>query len=569
MAINVGKLWVMIGGNAGGLQTSLTVAQRSIAQFQGSVASVASKIALLTGGMSAGGLGLWAVKLGADLERTAIQFRVLVGDAGRADQLLRDLREYALTTPFDLPGLSQASSTMLQFGVSVETIMPILRTFGDITGGDSERLGRLALVFGQMTAAGRLMGQDLLQMINAGFNPLQQIAMRTGETMQELKARMEAGGISSQEVTQAFMSATQAGGRFHGMMSAVADTTAGRFDILRGRVTELATSIGGALLPAASRLVDMLSGLVSWISNLDGKVALQIAKMATWAATTVVMISVGVRIVDMIAKIVVALRTMNVAQAITLALSGPSGWIKLAAGLAIAAGAAVLVTEMFADMEDALAKGGEEANNTAAKAKQAVDAVGSAGAGMSVVSAKSAEAMAEQAKRAEAIAAAAKQMDELAKRGQAITESMRTPQEVFADTVSELRELLAVGAITRETFDRAFAKANQDLQEANGGVKEMQANLRGLGAALDGTLEGFRATAEATRNTIELQRRQNAAQNQQQGIQQAARVTWEAKDLSEQQKRTNAILTRIDGVLNRIDANTKADAITFDVGELY
>ena len=68
-----------------------------------------------------------------------------------------------------------------------------------------------------MTASGRLMGQDLLQMINAGFNPLSEISRKTGKSIGVLKEEMEKGKISAEMVTQAFYSATQAGGQFHGM----------------------------------------------------------------------------------------------------------------------------------------------------------------------------------------------------------------------------------------------------------------------------------------------------------------------------------------------------------------
>ena len=82
---------------------------------------------------------------------------------------------------------------------------------GAVALGNKEKLSSLALVFGQVSSAGRLTGQDLLQFINVGFNPLNYIAKRTGESMEELRDRMSRGAIGVEEVEQAFIDATSNG----------------------------------------------------------------------------------------------------------------------------------------------------------------------------------------------------------------------------------------------------------------------------------------------------------------------------------------------------------------------
>jgi tape measure domain-containing protein len=115
---------------------------------------------------------------------------------------------------------------------------------GDVSMGNGQTLQQLALVFGQITSAGRLMGQDVLQLINAGFNPLVQISKRTGESMLELKKRMESGGISSDEVAQAFKDATSQGGLFEGMLAKVAATTEGKISNLSDNIAKLKRDFG-------------------------------------------------------------------------------------------------------------------------------------------------------------------------------------------------------------------------------------------------------------------------------------------------------------------------------------
>lgn len=120
-----------------------------------------------------------------------------------------------------------------------------MKMLGDISLGNGERLQSLSLAFGQVQASGRLMGGDLLQMVNAGFNPLEAIAKRTGETMIEVKERMSAGGVSVNEVEQAMKDATSEGGRFFNGMDKASKTFSGVMSTLRDNIGITLASIGG------------------------------------------------------------------------------------------------------------------------------------------------------------------------------------------------------------------------------------------------------------------------------------------------------------------------------------
>src|SRR5690606_21925173 len=133
-------------------------------------------------------------------------------------------RDFAATTPFSFPDLQSAARTMLAFGVASDQVLPSLRMLGDVAGGDAEKLRLLSLAFGQIASAGRLTGQDLLQLINAGFNPLQEISEATGMSMSDLRDEMAKGNITFEMVVAAFQRATGEGGRFHGMMERMSQT---------------------------------------------------------------------------------------------------------------------------------------------------------------------------------------------------------------------------------------------------------------------------------------------------------------------------------------------------------
>jgi tape measure domain-containing protein len=192
------------------------------------------------------------------------------------------LRSLDMKTVFGFRELGDAAKMMLNYGVAGQSVVPMLSVISDIAAGDSQKLEGLARAFGQMAATGRLMGQDLNQMINAGFNPLEEISRRTGVSMSVLKKKMEDGGISAEMVARAFESATSAGGRFHGMNDRMSQTTAGQFAKLKSEVELLAIEIGTQLLPTANELITWAKDMVTSVDGVGTKFGDMVGKAKDW-----------------------------------------------------------------------------------------------------------------------------------------------------------------------------------------------------------------------------------------------------------------------------------------------
>lgn len=190
-------------------------------------------------------------------QNALVSLEVLLGSVDQAKEKLAELKQIDATTPLTLDAALQATRTLSSFGIATENLIPTVRMLGDVTGADNERFKSMALAFAQVTAAGRLQGQDLRQMIDAGFNPLQEISRKTGESLVDLKARMEAGAISSREVADAFATATGEGGRFNGMMDRLGDTASGKFGQFLSQIKQMGVEVGDSLSPLIVQLVDL------------------------------------------------------------------------------------------------------------------------------------------------------------------------------------------------------------------------------------------------------------------------------------------------------------------------
>ena len=180
----------------------------------------------------------------SEIQSLHTSFETLLGDKGQADQLFSSIREFATSTPMQLNDLASAAQTMIGFNIPLEQVMGNLKAIGDVSGGDAQKFQSLTLAFSQMSATGKLMGQDLLQMINAGFNPLAVMAEKTGKSMSKLKEEMSAGSITADMVRQAFIDATSEGGKFHNALEEQSKTLRGAYSNLQGAVDDALNAIG-------------------------------------------------------------------------------------------------------------------------------------------------------------------------------------------------------------------------------------------------------------------------------------------------------------------------------------
>lgn len=184
------------------------------------------------------------VNVRSEIQALEVSFSTLLGSQQASTELMQQMKEFAAATPLQIGDLAKAAQTMLGFNLAAEEVMPMLKAIGDISMGDAQKFQSLTLAFSQMSSVGKLMGQDLIQMINAGFSPLAVMSETTGKSIKRLKEEMSHGAISADMVKQAFIDATSEGGKFYGMLASQGDTVKGAIAQLSGAITDMLNGIG-------------------------------------------------------------------------------------------------------------------------------------------------------------------------------------------------------------------------------------------------------------------------------------------------------------------------------------
>ena len=232
------------------------------------------------------------IKVRKEMEQLEISFKTLTGSEKAGKAMYDEIVKFGQQTPLLEKDLAKAAQTMLAFNIEQEKVVPLLKQFGDISMGDAQKLQSLALAFSQTSSTGKLMGQDLLQMINAGFNPLAEIARKTGRDMSELKEEMSEGKISVEMVEDAFKSATSEGGKFHGMLTSMGDSMGGALSNLEGSFDKLYNRIGeltqDSVVEGAKMATEALDALTENIEEVASAVGQAIVMFGSYKAACMV-----------------------------------------------------------------------------------------------------------------------------------------------------------------------------------------------------------------------------------------------------------------------------------------
>lgn len=225
------------------------------------VAAVGAVTASLGAGVVAG------VKYNASIESYQTSFEVMTGSAEKAAEVIDKLKKVGAETPFELPDLADTTQLLMNYGFSADEAMDKMMMLGDISQGSADKMSRIATAYGQMSSAGKVSLEDVKQMIEAGFNPLQEISESTGESMASLYDRISKGTISVDEITASMQRATSEGGKYFQSMEKQSQTFSGLISTLKDNAQQLlgeivkpiSDGLTESLLPAAISAIEQLT----------------------------------------------------------------------------------------------------------------------------------------------------------------------------------------------------------------------------------------------------------------------------------------------------------------------
>lgn len=279
-----------------GLKNLGSIAAKGMAVLAGAVAGVATAMGT--------GIAL-GVKYNASIEQYQTSFEVMTGSADKAAEVIERLKKVGAETPFELPELADTTQLLMNYGFTADDAMDKMMMLGDISQGSADKMSRIATAYGQMSSAGKVSLEDVKQMIEAGFNPLQEISESTGESMASLYKRISKGTLSVDEITASMERATSEGGKYFKSMEKQSQTVNGLISTLKDNAQQLlgevvkpiSESMAKELLPSAINAMEQLTtafqtegvdGLIQAGGQILSNLLLGISQKIPTAITTAV-----------------------------------------------------------------------------------------------------------------------------------------------------------------------------------------------------------------------------------------------------------------------------------------
>ena len=367
------------------MNTGMRDTKSSTDTAKNSLSGLATSLKALAMGYTGKKLYDWLIGSNADMEQYITSFTVMLGSAEKAQSMIQSMTNFAAKTPLELTDIVSTGQLLMNYGVSAENLISTMQKLGDLAGGNADKLNRVALAYGQMLAKGKVSGEELRQMTEAGVPLLQTLADTMGKTTAEVQELTSKGSVGISDLNNAITSLTTGSGKFAGMMEQQSQTMNGMLSTMKDNFDQFGRDVGegafqevkgalqevmdmiqkasedGTLDSVAKDIGDALSGIVKILTGTV-KVAYEYRDAIAVCAATLVTLKVATTVAGAVERFKKATEAATAAQVAMNAVANANPYVLLASALA-AVGSACLI----------IAKNSTEANRHFSELKNNAD----------------------------------------------------------------------------------------------------------------------------------------------------------------------------------------------------
>jgi tape measure domain-containing protein len=284
MASDTRKLRVVVTGESAGAQQALEEVGKTSETTESKLGKLAKTVAGFAGKgvLAFGAVGAAAATMGistaSQMEQAQVGFTTMLGSGKKAEKFLKDLQQFANSTPFEFTELTGAAQQLMAMGFAAKDVIPMLTAVGDAVaamGGSQENIDAVTTALGQMQAKGKVSGEELMQLTDQGIPALKILADSYKVSTAQMSAMITAGKIQSDKAIPLLIKGLEQGTKsvkgFGGMMNAQSQTMKGQWSTLMDTLQTGLGNIAKNFLPAAKTGIGLLSNAMgAFFQGLSG-----------------------------------------------------------------------------------------------------------------------------------------------------------------------------------------------------------------------------------------------------------------------------------------------------------
>lgn len=252
-----------------------TTTQQQTKAMDSSFKSLALAVGTYFSGAALGNFANQIINVRGEFQKTEIAFETMLGSQEKAQALMAQMVDLAAKTPFSLKDVADGAKQLLAFQIPADQVVDTLTRMGNIAAGLGVPLSRINLVYGQVMAKGKLMGDDLRQFTEAGIPMVAELAKKFGTTTAAINKMVSDGKVGFNDVKDVLFSLTSEGGMFFNLMEKQSKSLSGQMANLGDAWDQMLNKIGekneGFLssgIQEAIYLVENYEGVIDVIEGL-------------------------------------------------------------------------------------------------------------------------------------------------------------------------------------------------------------------------------------------------------------------------------------------------------------
>lgn len=210
------------------------------------------------------------VSVRGEFQQLEIGLRTMLGSKEKADKLMAQVVDLAAKTPFTLQEVGAGAKQLLAYQFGADEIIDTLERLGDVASGLGVPIGRLILVYGQVKAKGRLMGDDMRQFSEAGIpmaaalaDQFNKVNNTTTMTTAGISKLVSEGKIGFEQVKTVMEGMTNEGGTFFNLMEQNSKSLTGMTSNLEDALSRMWNSLGKSMESTLGSGIQLVTDLVN------------------------------------------------------------------------------------------------------------------------------------------------------------------------------------------------------------------------------------------------------------------------------------------------------------------
>ncbi len=200
------------------------------------------------------------------LQQNQTAFQVMLGDAGKAKNLMQQLRDIQNTTGIGVAEGASGSKQLLAYGFQAQDLVKELTMLKTVASAVNVPLNDMIYVYGTLRAQGRAYMRDITQFTMRGIPMYQALSDSMGVPVSQLKELVKQGKIGFEQVQAAMVHMTSEGGVFGGMLQAIMNTLPGQIQVMKN---QFQTTMGAITAPMQPAMLEMVKTLTKYLQDMN------------------------------------------------------------------------------------------------------------------------------------------------------------------------------------------------------------------------------------------------------------------------------------------------------------